>query len=243
MHERYLEGKTLQDVGDEFGVTRERVRQLFVSAGYTTRRRGERLEVRVSRDDERAEEVIAAYRDLGDVNEVAGRVGMSVGRVRALLARQGVDLRAYRRGRGADRSRYREEEILDCVRGAAAEEGLLRRGILTGQAYERFRRDRTLPDGRPWPSSQTVSVRFGSWRSALERLGLHANPPSAVAGRRRFDENACVEAVREVRRLLGRLPSAGEYSELAPGLEGMPSLATIRHVVGSWQQALRLAGA
>ena len=44
------------------------------------------------------------------------------------------------------------------------------------------------------------------------------------------------------RRLLGRLPSADEYSELASRLDGLPSVATIRHVVGSWQRALRLAG-
>ena len=243
MHDRYLEGRTLQEVGDEFGITRERVRQVFVAAGYHSRRRGERRALRESEDDLRFEEVVAAYREIGDLDETAERVGMSVGRVRGVLARQNVDLRAYRRGRAGGWQQYGDDELLDCVRSAAADpNNLSGRGILTGQGYERVRRGRRLADGRPWPSAQSVAARFGSWRAALERLGLPSNPPSPVAGMRRYDEHDCIDAVRQVRGLLGRLPSSAEYEELAPALGGLPSLATVQHRVGSWQRALRLAG-
>lgn len=37
MHARYAEGPTLAEVGAEFGITRERVRQLFVDQRLPTR--------------------------------------------------------------------------------------------------------------------------------------------------------------------------------------------------------------
>jgi hypothetical protein len=42
MHERYSEGLTPAEVGAEFGVTKERMRQLFVDQRLPTRDRGRR---------------------------------------------------------------------------------------------------------------------------------------------------------------------------------------------------------
>lgn len=44
------EGKTLEEVGIEFGVTRERVRQLLGAAGYSTRTRGDAQRLRRLRE-------------------------------------------------------------------------------------------------------------------------------------------------------------------------------------------------
>jgi hypothetical protein len=241
MHDRYVEGATLQEVGDEFGVTRERVRQLFVASGYSSRGRGERIELREQHDDERGAEIEALYRELGDVAEVADRIGWSTGRTRGVLLRRGVEIRAYRRRTSSRRPVFSDEEVLECLREASRDDSFVSsRGILTAPGYDRARRGRRTSDGRPWPSSQIAALRFGTWRAALEAAGVPANPSSGAAGRRRFDVEACVAALREAKATLGHLPTASEYQSFAVG-RAVPSMATIRNRVGSWQAALRLA--
>jgi len=41
MHALYRQGATLEEVGEQYGITRERVRQLFKEAGLATRSRQE----------------------------------------------------------------------------------------------------------------------------------------------------------------------------------------------------------
>lgn len=242
MFERYNEGHTLDEVGQEYGLTRERVRQVLVAAGYQTRTKGELRDLRIAVDDERAPEVLAMFREEGDIDRVAARVGLTTGRVRDLLSRHEPDRRAFRRAREGAWARYSDQEVMDSIRAAATEVANRNGGqVLTGHAYERIRKERTLPDGRPWPSMQTAAIRFGSWRATLEKLGLRANRSSGAAGRQRFSRDDCIEAVREARRLLGRVPTASEYQALASQLDDMPSVATVRHRIGSWQRALRLA--
>jgi Sigma-70, region 4 len=45
MHSLYQTGATLEEVGERYGITRERVRQLFKKAGLETRSRRETLEL------------------------------------------------------------------------------------------------------------------------------------------------------------------------------------------------------
>src|SRR5207248_4083365 len=73
MFERYNEGHTLDEVGKEYGLTRERVRQVLVAAGYQTRTKGELRDLRIAVDDERAPEVLAMFREEGDIDRVAAR--------------------------------------------------------------------------------------------------------------------------------------------------------------------------
>lgn len=57
MCEAYLSGRSLDDVGQEYGITRERVRQILVKNGHDDRHNGFLTEVRVSkraRDQEKA---------------------------------------------------------------------------------------------------------------------------------------------------------------------------------------------
>src|SRR5207237_6832228 len=130
-----------------------------------------------------------------------------------------------RRGR-RPQPRYSEADILACLREASERLG----GVLTTAAYTEFARGRHLPDGREWPTHQTAFKRFGSWRAALAAAGLHANPSSPIAGHRIFEQAHCIDALREVRRALGRIPTAQQYDDYARKLGGaIPSLATVRN--------------
>jgi hypothetical protein len=135
-------------------------------------------------------------------------------------------------------SKYTDEEVLGCLEKASDDLG----GVLTTAAYTEYARACTFGDGRPWPTHQTAVLRFGSWRAGLEEAGLPSNPSTPIAGRLLFDEARCIDAILEVQRAFGHLPSIGEYEAYAASMEGvLPSVATVRHRLGGWRLALRAA--
>ncbi|HWN72683.1 MAG TPA: hypothetical protein VNN15_02620 [Solirubrobacterales bacterium] len=134
--------------------------------------------------------------------------------------------------------KYSDDELLRILREANEALG----GILTSDGYNDFARGRTFPDGRPWPTHQTHFHRFGSWRKALLAAGLAANPSSAIAGQRIFDQSHCLDAIRHAHRELGETPSISDYEAISKASNGaLPSAATVRNRCGSWSQAVHLA--
>jgi hypothetical protein len=99
-----------------------------------------------------------------------------------------------------------------------------------------------MGDGRSWPSHQTAFLRFGSWKAALEHAGLPANPSTPIAGRLLFTDGHCIDAILEVERSVGHLPTAAEYERYSAKMAGvLPSLATVRKRFGTWRNALEAA--
>jgi hypothetical protein len=242
MQELYDRGGTLGEVAERFGISRERVRQLFLAHGIPTRSLKEtnalkREKTRRSHGDQILELVDACVAP----REIATRLGLPIAVVNDTLATDPDRQRlvAFRRNsKKRPRPKYTDDEIIECLRTASVELG----GVLTTAEYTAFARTRTFEDGRPWPLHQTPANRFGSWRAALQTAGLEANPPSAVAGQRLFTRAHCIDAVLEVERELGRPPTAADYERAAVASRGvLPSLATVRHRCGGWQQALALA--
>ncbi len=74
MHAVYQDGATLEEVGKRYGITRERVRQLFKKAGLKTRRRQETLELKRRRDPTVAE-MYALYEQGATLKEVGPQLG------------------------------------------------------------------------------------------------------------------------------------------------------------------------
>lgn len=242
MVELYDTGATLEEVGNAFGVTRERIRQLFLAHDVPVRSIGETHALRREQlADDRRNEIYELVDSGLAPNQIAARLKVSRQLVRDVIADDPnrSRLAAFRRNaKIRSRPRYSDEEIIECLRTANVELG----GILTTADYTDYARTRKLPDGRPWPLSQTPGLRFGSWREALLKAGLEANPPSAVAGQRLFTREHCVDAILEVERELGHPPTAAEYERAAVASRGfLPSLATVRNRCGGWQTALALA--
>jgi hypothetical protein len=141
-------------------------------------------------------------------------------------------------GRAGGEKRYSDAELLQVLCDANEAIG----GVLTTTAYDRYAHERNFADGRPWPTHQTPFKRFGSWRRALLAAGLAANPSSAIAGRRIFDQSHCIDAIRHVHRQVGAVPTFSEYESIAKASGGaFPSSATVRNRCGSWAAALRMA--
>jgi DNA-binding CsgD family transcriptional regulator len=242
MRELYDAGATLGEVAGRFGISRERVRQLFRAHGLPTRSIAEAAALRREQLVREHREQILELIDAGVApNEIAERLEISTQLVHDAVHDDPGRRRlaAFRRtAKTRPKPKYSDEEIIECLRTASVELG----GVLTTAEYSNYARTRRFPDGRPWPLHQTPSLRFGSWRRALQLAGLEANPPSAIAGQRIFTREHCIDAILEVERELGHPPTAAEYERSAAASNGiLPSLATVRHRCGGWQEALVFA--
>ena len=239
MHAMYQEGHSLQQVGTRFKLTRERVRQIFVR---------EHLPIRSVREAAALKKARMRNLHQAEIERLAGG-GLSAAEIAARVSIPRTDVHeileldeGYRRRKRivekSSRPRYSDEELVRCLREANIAIG----GVLTTAAYTEFSRGRKFADGRPWPTHQTPFLRFGSWRAGLAAAGLASNPTSAIAGKRLFTKGHCVEAILEVEREIGQLPTASEYEQRAAHSNGvLPSLATVRHRLGTWSDALTIA--
>jgi len=237
MYDIYSAGATLEDVGDAFGLTRERIRQLFQAAGLHIRSNAETAALRRESLARQEAEIARLFRDSGDVKSVARDLDLDPSYVDGVVKRK-VPAHWRFKDRAASLMLYSDEELLRCLATAQTELG----GILSVADYKRLSKGRKLSRRRPWPTNQTFQNRFGSWRAALDLAGLRANPATPIAGKRIFEIAHCIDAVREVARAMGRVPTAAEYEDYARGMNGaLPSLATLRHRCGTWLNALRLA--
>jgi hypothetical protein len=242
MRELYDKGASLAEVAERFGLTRERVRQLFGAHHLPTRSTAQTAALRREQLMNNHRKQIFDLIDAGVApRDIADRLAIP-----PQLVREALDddpsrrrLAAFQRTtKKRPKPRYTSDELIECLRTGSVELG----GVLTTADYSGLARTRTFPDGRPWPTHQTSVLRFGSWRAALQRAGLEANPPSAIAGQRLFTTEHCVDAILEVERALGYPPTAAAYERAAAASNGvLPSLATVRHRCGGWQEALVLA--
>lgn len=249
MYELYEQGATLEEVGICYGITRERVRQIFHKAGLASRSPEESNRkysdaelldcLRVAADALGGALNIEGYEEFARTQTFAdGRrwpnqatIGTRFGSF--VKARNIAGVRGKARKR---RERlHSDAELINCLKQANSALG----GVLTHAAYDEFARDRSFADGRSWPTSRTPSMRFGTWVMALQAAGLQSNPSSGPG--QRFDVEDCVDAVRAVARELGKVPTTREYEEFARRSHGaLPSLPTIRHRCGRWAQAIHL---
>jgi hypothetical protein len=240
MYALYRDGATLDEVGARFHLTKERVRQLFDSAGLATRSTSHSIAMQRERlARERGEEICAAFAESKDIAEVSRRLKIGPRVVREVVENHFSE--AERRRPAAAPQVYSDEELIAFLREADEHTS----SGLSIATYREYANGRRTVDGRPWPGYQTHANRLGdgSWRVALESAGLKPVRPSSPGPRRRFNEADCVEAVRAAARKLGKAPTAEEYFVFAKASNGaFPSQATVRQRVGTWYEVLTRAG-
>jgi transposase len=210
MHKQYIEGATLQQIGEHAGITRERVRQLFTKAGLETRTPGvagtHRTQVRAERAEAEHALIAQQFRESNNIQTLADQHDLSIDRIKRILkaklsAQEYLDVPT-----GASPKHYSDEDLVDFLRKAAGGD----HGPLTVARYsEVARRSR-----KSWASVQTYVIRFGSWTSALQAAGVPARNPPLRSGPI-FDRDACLAAVRAVTEALGKMPTGGEYDRRA----------------------------
>lgn len=240
MRDLYATGATLQEVGERFGLSRERVRQIFQEADLPTRTITETHALRHDRLLERADEVIAAYEQLKDAGQVARKLDIPRAVVKEIVAERFPTPEKPRwRRRGPVKRKYSTDEMIAFLKQAVTEV----QDRLSLGAYQRYAQGRHTSDGRPWPSIHTYNARFGSWRKALIAADLPVSPHGPSGAKRRFSDQDCIDALRNVSQILGEAPTITAYNEIARASNSkLPSSATIASRLGSWYDALTRAG-
>lgn len=235
----YVQGLTLEQVGEQFGLTRERVRQIFCEAGLSTRSTRETRALRAQRVlDGCGEEIKAAFQLSHDVAVVAHKFGLPISVAWEYIKAQFPHSWERRRPRPFQ-PKYPTEELIELLQSAADVLG----GELREASYCRYAAGRSTADGRPWPSSATIIARFGSWSRALVAAGMEPLGRLRSQPRPKFSEEDCLAAIRAAADALGELPTMAAYRDFARASQGSyPSDVTLRLRLGPWHEALARAG-
>lgn len=236
-------GLTLQEVGDIFGISRERVRQIEDRADPMG------TKVAELRNDRLRE---FAYASVDLINEVAREnPGMRVNdlaravserlprdiwvtedQVRIVLGPEALKRRHVDVWDGRDiPKKYTDDEVLESLRTAFR---VSEKPHLSINYYRKYE------VGQDVPSSAHVIQRFGTWNEACKRAGI-PHGDTNLTYTRRWTPDVCVAAVARFINEVDGNPSAGKYDEWSRGIEDVPSMATVRNRCGKWNEILKMA--
>jgi DNA-binding CsgD family transcriptional regulator len=222
------QGASLQAIADEFGLTRERVRQIIRSADGPSRADAAAAR-RARRVDDRQALRERALRVWGEtpaitLDDLAQGLGVTTTELRAALGKDaGRVLVSSRPGQAV----FTDEMLREHLRRAAELAG----EPLTVRKYNEVRSQ------FGGASSPLVLQRFGSWRSACEAAGVATGRPVRMNYRRRWSHEQLVEAVAAYLREPDSRGSFADYEQWARRTSGAPSGQTIRTQFGSWSIA------
>lgn len=233
MADMYRNGQSLAKIGNKFGLTRERVRQIL-EAGKVSRRSPGAYQ-RIQREawlEDNADAVDASWdrhHHAGAVVDEFAAQGIPSTWVRLALGDRVNQSIARPRPNMKRRS---DEELLAHI-AAAAKGGT----TLTQSAYVEYRKQNPSA-----PTSATLANRFGSWNAAVEEAGLVPRSPNRASYRRKWTADQVRSwVVRFVAdcRAEGVRPSAARYERWQREHEEAPSLGLVRLRVGSWADLLK----
>lgn len=239
MIQQRWQGWTLDVIGKNFGLSRERIRQILAKHGGPTaeqvrsRRASEALIAQRAREAAVATDVRAAVRSRGPmtVAEVAEMTGIDASDVSKFWPQDVSHLRLHTTG--TYESRWSDEAILDAIRNAALYEF-----PLTTNAYAEL-----LSQGQiKGPSMPRIWQRFGSWTSACEAAGVVAGQTMRRHYESRWSDDDLLRIVRRYLLDPEAPTSATRFDEWkrACAPDG-PSFQTLRNRFGSWTEAKRRA--
>ncbi|MDJ1371197.1 sigma factor-like helix-turn-helix DNA-binding protein [Gulosibacter molinativorax] len=158
---RLLDGQNLQQVGEEFGLTRERIRQIAKKRGVDVlkiRESKKNGQARKFRDLSSAVEKFSIQHPLASVDEIALKFNLDLETAERALGRRV----AIHRPRELAVSRtFTDDEMLDHLRIWAKSASNFRR-----EDYENWAED------TDFVSPATLTLRFGSWGESMRRAGL-----------------------------------------------------------------------
>jgi hypothetical protein len=231
--ELYEGGATYATIGRSIGLTRERVRQLIVSYELRLSPRADRAYD--SAFPSRAAEVESLFLQLHDDRAVAEETGIDIVAVRRFVDESIPDPGVLRRKPKSKLDRFTDAELTECLQAAAQE----LESPMAHAHYSKWSQGRMLDDRRRWPGPQAAMLRFGSWRKALAHAGLTSN--ASAGPEPRFSLEDGVESIVAAWLAAGKPPSAERYDAWRAGRGEHPSVATVRKLVGNWDDLQLLA--
>lgn len=232
-------GRTLDDIGKEFGVGRERVRQLMKKYGGPTAKEIRDMRAAAAltaqRDHESAvgADIRVALEGRGPmtVAEVVDATGVDAGDVAKFWPQELSHLRLHTSANVENR--WSDGAILDAIREAALYEF-----PLTTNAYA----DLVSHGQIKGPSMPRIWQRFGSWTGACEAAGVVAGQTMRPHYESRWSDDDLLQIARQYLPDPDSPNSAHRFDEWkrACAPDG-PSFQTLRNRFGSWTAVKRRA--
>lgn len=215
-------GLTLKAVGELYGLSRERVRQIAVSRGVSTRQLREEAKKQQDRHRLRVERYIysvsLAHPEL-TIEELAEWAESDEATVRKALGhRRAVHEVSHHDWNGG----VTDEELIDGLQRWAAESN-----IHTGDSFTEWALERGLP------SKQIPMIRFGGWNNALRRAGLQHLVQDRGGPRPAIPDEVLWAAMLQFFRDDVEKYTFDGYEQYWKS-RGLPSASTIRVRLGNW---------
>lgn len=234
--EMYLGGSTLNSIGEYFGLTRERIRQILNAAGIDRRTMTEHVGAARGK-------VMSVYGPMIDASfEEMRSISKVAEQFKDKVPSRWVHQRLESRRHEVLRSNYvpqvwSNEQIIDILRQASAGSGTLSIGM-----YREWRESSTAATRRP-PTHSVIAWRFGSWRNAVTMAGLAGNIARREYKRKwtRDDALRSVAMYVDMTSQEGKRPTFSGYDVWSRDKSEHPSAAYVRHLTGlPWSQVVRL---
>lgn len=230
----YAAGETLQSIGDRYGISRERVRQIINTTEWSVpkikearrilREAEERINLQAAVDQVRS----WSYNNPGvPISQAAEELNMdevfvhrALGHRRSLHAEE-TSLR--------QRKIWSDDRLIELIREFNAETGQT-----TSMAFEEW------SVSRGGPTRQTPTNRFGSWANALEKAGIHG--ARTIHRRRRYSSEDLWAVVVEFFSKERESYSFQAFNQWLEESEGRPSSSLVRsHLQVSWARMAKVA--
>ena len=239
MIKRRWRGLTLDEIGVEFDLTRERVRQLLKKYGGPSAEKVRELraaEALIAQSDHEAAvagEIRYALEDGGPMTvlEVAEVTGIDASDVSRCWPQELSHLRLW--GAGQGESRWSDDDILAALREASIYEF-----PLTTTAYTELLRVGQV-DG---PSVPRIGQRFGTWSAACARADVVAGDPWNREYESKWSDDDLLQIARAYLVDPAAPSSAHRFDEWKKkNAPDGPSAQTLRNRFGSWTEVKRRA--
>lgn len=225
----YQSGLTLEEVGQAFGITRERVRQILYKNNTPIRTKHDRAAIVDAEADLRIEEVVEAYLMDPHMARVADALGMTKVQVRRIVF---ANVEEHRRRAGALHPEISDAVLISYLKRAKVKVGDKRLSI---ERYNMLRKKYPT-----WPSSLTITKRFDTWNKAIAHVGEESYATPDGYGSQLITDEQVLEGVRAAWKHYGKAPTIAQYDVFYKE-HGYPSLGTVRNRYKSWVTALEYA--
>ena len=222
-------GKSLAEIGEKFGVTRERVRQILVKSDAPSFQEVKALRESIKAD--KLEEIRSLAIERASklphktIDDIAQELNVSAIELRRVLTPQESNL--FARPIRAGSQKWSDQQIVEVLREAATLEF-----PLTVKAYSKLLEDGFLKG----PSAARISQRFRSWQNACDLADVEAGTRTRPRDQSRWTDDDLYAAVILYLRLPQSTGAARDYDAWASDQDDVPSMGTLRNRLGEWNQ-------
>ena len=222
-------GKSLGEIGEKFGVTRERVRQILLKSDAPSFQEVKALRESIKAD--KLEEIRSSALERASklphktIDEIAQELNVSAIELKRVLTPQESNL--FARPLRSGSQKWSDQQIVDVLREAATLEF-----PLTVKAYSNLLEDGFLKG----PSAARISQRFRSWQNACDLAEVEAGTRSRPRDQSRWTDDDLYAAIILYLRLPQSTGAARDYDSWASDQDDVPSMGTLRNRLGEWNQ-------